>query len=319
MNKEDNVIWPFLRLTVVVIVICVIGYTHGYLYSFDADEVEEASYRGAKRAYQEQRQQEQRERLAIAMQMAREDLKNAKVGGYARFGAYPYSTSGKMALIEWHVISKKGNCLLLITADAIDYKPMYDDKDYKFVPGRDVMSWHMSSMRRWLNEDFYNLAFIEDDAKLIETTIVEEEVNGSLENPDKSTLVSKDKVFLIGVDALNNYYHNVNNRLTLPTPYAKKLGARGEWWLRTTVGDANFAFVDANFHCVPQGKYFGEMCGVAPAIWINPNGATQDFHQSDAKEEKFEDVIASPAAARASNSVSGEALPSSLREQTPRK
>lgn len=288
MPKDSSAVWSIIRLVILVIIICYVGVIHGYWFDIDSDYVEDIAYRGARRALQERDREHQSELLSDDINLARNKLKSAKVGDYIKFGVYPQSRTGKMALLDWHVVARQGDRLLLVTEKIVDCRPMYDDSKYTYVAGRDTLCWFSSSLRQWLNSDFYNLAFCDDDKKLIEKHRIEEHVGESLEHPDQSIVVSEDNVFIFSVEDMNAYYHTQENRKSEITAYALTLGATENAWLRTVIGDHFFSYVDGKGRCSATGKMYNEACGFCPVIWINIGDKRKDSSLEPAV--KFEDV-----------------------------
>lgn len=132
--------------------------------------------------------------------------------------------------IKWRVLSVNGDDAYLLADKGLDVQP-YDNHEGDIV-------WENSILRKWLNEDFYNIAF--NNAE--QTVIVETEV----ENEEDKCIV-KDKVSLLSLtDACNsNYGFNSDSsvesetRAETHTAYTKNLRAysndngNGDWWLRS--------------------------------------------------------------------------------------
>ena len=84
-------------------------------------------------------------------------------------------------------------------------------------------NWEISEIRQWLNNEFYN------------GTFKDEEKNAILEYREAGC-----KVFLLSEEEAGKYFKNNEDRKACPTPYAKGRGAytnddRGGscwWWLR---------------------------------------------------------------------------------------
>ena len=169
--------------------------------------------------------------------------------------------------IEWQVLERKGDKALIIS------KYCLDARAYNTEPG-DV-TWETCSLREWLNGDFLNSAFSEEERNGIITTAVEAE-----KNPDHDTEQGKDtlnQVFLLSSGEAGRYFRRDSDRVTEATPYAKEKGGYTHsdgntwWWLRTS-GDVNTCAV----FVLGTGKInnFGEMVEVEtetvrPAMWVN--------------------------------------------------
>lgn len=160
-----------------------------------------------------------------------EKLKLADVGDKVCFGSYEQDNNFRNGNenIEWIVLEKENESVLLISDKALDCQP-YNDT-YKNV------NWETCSLRKWINDTFYNTAFnTEEQMKIKDTEVLSDE---------KSTV---DKVFLLSAYEAKSYFADDEKRKCIPTAYAKAQGAfisdshkssnGGEptcwWWLHTS-------------------------------------------------------------------------------------
>ena len=88
----------------------------------------------------------------------------AKKGSIFTFGNYEQN-KGKAEPIEWIVLDKKDSELFLISKKVLYYKN-YSDNNSKNI------AWENSSIRKWLNNEFYNKAFSNEEKTIIATTAV---------------------------------------------------------------------------------------------------------------------------------------------------
>ena len=193
----------------------------------------------------------------------------AKVGSYVTFGAYEQdaNTSNGKEDIEWLVLAKENNRLLVISRYALDCKP-YNDK-------RTDVTWATCTLRKWLNNDFLKAAFSSTEQAMIPTVTVSAD-----KNPDHSNKpgnATKDKLFLLSIPEVNKYFTSDGARRCWPTAYAKKQGAYRSnssyclWWLRS-LGYYQYCAADVNL--LGSVRNFGDsFCdnygAVRPALWIN--------------------------------------------------
>ena len=73
---------------------------------------------------------------------------SVKAGSIMTFGKYPQTALGEIKPIEWRVLEVKDNKALLLAdkgLDAVPYHVEYSD-----------ITWKNSTIRQWLNSDFYN-------------------------------------------------------------------------------------------------------------------------------------------------------------------
>ena len=83
-----------------------------------------------------------------------ESFSKADIGSYVTFGNYVQNYSvGPKDPIEWLVISKENNKLLVISRYALDYHC------YNKETKSGDFSWEKSDLRAWLNSDFIDEAF----------------------------------------------------------------------------------------------------------------------------------------------------------------
>lgn len=86
-----------------------------------------------------------------------EKLKSAQIGDFIFFGEYEQDNdidNGRED-IEWLVLDKVENKILVVSKMGLDAKP-YNDENKK-------VTWENCTLRTWLNEDFLNEAFDEKE------------------------------------------------------------------------------------------------------------------------------------------------------------
>lgn len=145
--------------------------------------------------------------------------------------------------IKWKVLQKDEQSLLLLADKGMDCKN-YHEKEAN-------VTWETSDLRKWLNSNFYSVAFDENEQNaMIEQTLVNEK-NGFKNTPGGNDTL--DKVYLLSLsDVSNKSYGYCSNPLVgsasrwqLPTDYTVARGAEAAgsnltdgkkncwWWLRT--------------------------------------------------------------------------------------
>jgi len=169
-------------------------------------------------------------------------LSKAKVGDYVAFGAYEQdnnAANGKEE-VEWLVLAKENNRVLLLSRYALDCKPY----NTKYTP----VTWETCSLRTWLNGSFLNDAFTVAEQALIPTVTVSADKNPEYNtNPGNST---QDRVFLLSKQEAETYFTTQKERMCAPTDAAIAWGAYVSeeykttdgrpacfWWLRTSGAD----------------------------------------------------------------------------------
>ena len=203
------------------------------------------------------------------------DYVAADVGDIIEFGAYEQDndTSNGKEPIEWLVLERDGDKVLVISKYALDAKPY--NTEYEDV------TWETCTLRTWLNETFLNKAFNEAEQSMIQTTEVSAD-----KNPDYSTdpgNATEDKIFLLSIDEANKYFASDEARKCVPTAYAIANGAyTGDdykvegastcwWWLRSPGNFQSFAAFVGNGGVVVSYGYFvlDDYGCVRPAMWID--------------------------------------------------
>ena len=199
-----------------------------------------------------------------------ESIKAASVGDTIKFGHYEQdnnSTNGKEE-IEWIVLAKDGDRLLVISKYALDCKQY--NSSYTSV------TWETCSLRKWMNGSFLNSAFNSGEQKLIQKSTVTADKNPSYStSPGNNTT---DKVFLLSITEVNKYFSSDSARQCSATAYAKAQGAYTNtsngnclWWLRSPGNYSLYAAVVYNDGFVyDSGDFVHDSDdAVRPALWIN--------------------------------------------------
>lgn len=187
------------------------------------------------------------------------------------FGSYEQdgNTSNGKEPIEWLVLDRDGDKVLLLSKYALDYQsfmPFYE-------PVTEPFTWESSSLRRWLNGTFLNSAFSADERqRLLTTTVITSP--GSLHRGN-GPITTEDRVFLLSNTEVYAYFANEAATAAEYTayalsenPWAGNAAAPGaaDWWLRTTSGDHPDAVYSGGG--VGEGVRAYEGAYVRPAIWI---------------------------------------------------
>lgn len=208
----------------------------------------------------------------VYVQYKSEIMKSVKVGSSIFFGSYEQDndTSNGTEAVEWLVLEVKDDKALVISKYALDCM-QYND-DYADV------TWESCTLRTWLNNDFLNSAFSEEERAMIPTVTVSAEVNPDYStNPGNAT---QDKIFLLSANEVNEYFASENSRKCEPTDYAFSKGAyrfsftgKCWWWLRSTGYFQNRgASVDVTGYLNEYGIHVSYDIGaVRPALWIELN------------------------------------------------
>lgn len=145
-----------------------------------------------------------------------EKLKVVKTGDYIFFGAYEQDndTSNGKEAIEWLVLEKENDKILLISKYALDCQ--------QYNTSWDTVTWETCTLRKWLNGTFINAAFSTEEKALILNANVSADKNPSYStDPGNATT---DKVFLLSINEAKKYFTSDAERKCAPTDYAKAQG-----------------------------------------------------------------------------------------------
>ena len=209
----------------------------------------------------------------------------------ARGGAYDQDGNPDNGAepIEWIVAADAGDRLLLVSANVLE------KKEYNNVYGE--TSWEKCTLRKWLNEDFYNAAF-NDEEKTIITDYVTIPGDEGLGTADIT-----DKVFCLSREEAESYIGapegSAGNRLCAPVTshainsgvwyidaeyyelfgfkareFSEEMIGCGNWWLRSNGKDASRIMdVGASGIIRTTGhEAASDADGVRPAIYISISG-----------------------------------------------
>ena len=145
------------------------------------------------------------------------DLKSLKVGDTFTFGHYEQdnnSSNGKEP-IEWLVLDRKGDEVLIISKYVIDSRP-YGILGFISVIFEGI-TWEKCDLRKWLNSDFINAAFdSKEQGKILRKKI--KNLNNPKYNTDGGN-DTDDKVFLLSIGEAIRYFPTNESRITRATPY----------------------------------------------------------------------------------------------------
>lgn len=169
-----------------------------------------------------------------------ESVKNAKEGDSIIFGANN---------LKWRVLKKQENKALLIT-EGIVVDKAYNENGEK-------ATWENCTLRKWLNEDFYNDTFTEEEKELIKMT--------TLSNPDNPEYGTdggndtEDKVFLLSIQEQQEYFDSNEGR------------AIGDWWWLRSPGQTAYgaAGIGTTGFTHKFGIGTGDSNGVRPSLWMD--------------------------------------------------
>ncbi|MCR5006929.1 MAG: DUF6273 domain-containing protein [Clostridiales bacterium] len=208
-------------------------------------------------------------------------LENASVGDIVLFGSYEQDDdmSNGEEQIAWDVWAKEDGKLLLVSHYGLE------NKQYNYEPAE--LTWEECSLRTWLNEDFYQGHFTDQEREKIALShlTTEDNVRWGTDGGNDTD----DYVFLLSTRELQQYTNQPLDqkdpmRETQPTAYAvanrawySGLEGYGKnsifWWTRSpgprkdcvacVMGDG--VVMDGNQSCYVSQDHFS----VRPALWLD--------------------------------------------------
>ncbi len=197
---------------------------------------------------------------------------DAAVGDVYTFGSYELNnnTADGKELIDWLILDVAGDgALTLISKYALGMKPYNTE--------RTDVAWATCSLRKWLNEDFYDAAFsAEEKAKIQTVRIINEDnpTGGSDGGAD-----TEDKVWLPGINEvtdsfskgrLYSLFGDDESRICMSRKYGV---LKCYWWLRSPgYLSTMVAFVCSDGHVDDYGLFPDnyDLFFVRPVIVIRP-------------------------------------------------
>lgn len=198
-------------------------------------------------------------------------ITNAEPGDTVFFGSYEQdnNTSNGKEPIEWIVLTKENDSVLVISKDALDCQ--------QYNTSWEEVTWKTCSLRKWLNKAFLEDAFdSEEEAKIVKSTVVASKNPEYDMDPGDDT---NDKIFLLSLLEVKKYLRSDEQRKCYSTVYAKEQGAFVDkstecccWWLRTPGSTSDLVvYVDSDGSVDIEGRLVDDTFGgcVRPALWIN--------------------------------------------------
>lgn len=243
------------------------GYVSNYMWYVDLEENDE-KYRGVYFS-------SYRPRYIFSHSSA--DDSNQDENGYYTNTVYWF----KYEPIKWQIF-EEGNGKAFLLADLA-----LDSQEYCALPTRArdektiyANNYEYSTIRKWLNETFYNTAFSKLEKKIILTTLVDNSLPSTGDsNNDYVCNNTKDKIFLLSYQEATVYYlTSDDSRIRNSTDYAKSQGCspyskKSSWWLRSPFNSGrNGAHYISSYGLVSDSLYssdaFMTYIGVVPALRI---------------------------------------------------
>ncbi len=157
-------------------------------------------------------------------------------GEMFRFGNFSLLADGTTGPVEWLVLSRQNDRMLVISRYGIHCR------QYHFA--NRAITWESCDLRRWLNGEFLSKAFNDSERSCIINTRIDNWDNEKYGTPGGET--TEDSVFILSLDEANTLFKDDNARRCRPSRYAVSKGAYTEngncwWWLRSPGVDPSYA------------------------------------------------------------------------------
>ncbi len=177
----------------------------------------------------------------------------------------------KVEPIKWRVLEEADGTYTLLSEYIIDKQVFYTSRDNRTIGGQTIYAnnYEHSTIREWLNNDFYNKAFSSLEKGSILTTLVDNSASttASSTNPYFSNN-TMDKVYLLSYQEARSstYGFSTSNnspaptRFAVTTDYARAVGAymststyrysygNGYWWLRSPIYNNSLHASNVNYY-----------------------------------------------------------------------
>jgi len=167
----------------------------------------------------------------------------------------------------WRVLDVQGDRALIITENVI--------RKSKYNAEETPTSWESCTLRKYLNETFFDTFSPNEKSVIVETTLVNSYYNGT---PEKDTV---DKIFLLSSDELDQYFKSYH----WSEAYHYTGSPRG-WWLRTLAypNKALLVLGDGGVYIGINNTYRN---GIRPALFLDINKYTILFDKPYMNEYSF--------------------------------
>ncbi len=181
----------------------------------------------------------------IAEQEQIDALKQAQVGDKVFFGFYEDHDSQRYGL-QWTVLAAEDRKLLLISHSTVELMPFNDAEDNP--------NWQDSSLRTWLNGEFLDKAFTENERAMVTET--------DITCQDGSTV--QDYCFVLSAEEARNLFPETDD-----SAINSDRSSTDNWWLRTATSDGMVEACWMNGSLFLDGYKPTATCGVRPVVWVS--------------------------------------------------
>lgn len=261
----------FILVCIFLFIFCGCSYSSS-TYNYDIDSINNESY-----------EETQVTREAVDIQTELNAIKNADslVWGVAEdsvvtFGAYEQDGNifNGPEPIEWYVINNADGAAMLYSVYCLDCQPYHND-----TYDLDSVNWNSCSLKNWLNNDFYNDAFSEEEKQYLPLSLVTGEKSIDV---DETTSAY---VQLPNAGNVSGWFWTHENMIAEFTEYAKSKynsSEPGRYWTRElseksgsgygTVIDSDGEIIGSSYYWLSrqpvEGVSMSDIYGVRPMIMV---------------------------------------------------
>ena len=170
--------------------------------------------------------------------------------------------------IDWLILEENEQGMLLLSTWVLEGR--------QFNVKNTTINWENCTLRKWLNDEFYNSAFSAEEKQRV--------LMSAVENPEspkrdaKPGSITNDHVFLLSYPEAKKYFYLAREIQARHAPYLSRKDlqnveerrANCAWWLRTPGYSGKTATaVGYTGTLDDNGNYPETTMGVRPAIWIS--------------------------------------------------
>ena len=176
--------------------------------------------------------------------------------------------------IQWIVLEEQEGKRLLYAKDLLD--------KHRYNETYGSITWAESDLRAWLNNEFFQAAFTEEEQAAI--LLIDVDNSAAQCHPKYQATGgadTQDKVFLISYAEAAKYFEDNESRRAAPTDYAIAQGVKannyyeidgrkcGMWWLRSP-GEKQYRVSMSYFSGILNYSYATkDVVGIRPMLWVD--------------------------------------------------
>ena len=184
-----------------------------------------------------------------------------------KFGSYIQNSDTKEP-IEWYILANQENSFLLMSKYVLEVKAYHDNCE-------EMVTWQTCSLRKWLNHEFMDIAFTEEEKQRIRKIALYSDHNPDFDVDFETE--HTDSVFLPSISEVEKYFKRWSLFLAEPTKHVRKRNPYLHYdldtcyfWLRAFGEDGwNASIINSEGRVNVDGASSGDTgIGVRPALWI---------------------------------------------------